>query len=41
MALKESVHGANMVRVHEVERIRPVMQVMDAILRCTPEGFNN
>jgi dihydropteroate synthase len=31
------MHGANMVRVHEVGRMRRVVQVVDAILRCTPE----
>jgi dihydropteroate synthase len=31
------LHGANIVRVHEVERMRRVVQVADAILRCTPE----
>jgi len=31
------MNGANIVRVHEVERTRRVVQVADAILRCTPE----
>jgi len=35
------VHGANMVRVHEVERTRRVVQVVDAILRCTPENLDH
>jgi dihydropteroate synthase len=30
------LNGANIVRVHEVERIRRVVQVVDAVLRCTP-----
>ena len=35
------MHGANMVRVHEVERTRRVVQVVDAILRCTPENLDH
>ena len=35
------VNGANMVRVHEVERTRRVVQVVDAILRCTPEDLEH
>jgi dihydropteroate synthase len=31
------LNGANIVRVHEVERMRRVVQVVDAILRCTPD----
>jgi dihydropteroate synthase len=34
------MHGANMVRVHEVERTRRVVRVVDAILRCTPEDLD-
>jgi dihydropteroate synthase len=30
-------NGANLVRVHEVKRVRRVVQVADAILRSTPE----
>jgi dihydropteroate synthase len=30
-------NGANIVRVHEVERIRRVVRVVDAVLRSTPE----
>jgi dihydropteroate synthase len=30
-------NGANLVRVHEVKRVRRVVQVVDAILRSTPE----
>lgn len=33
------LHGANIVRVHEVERMRRVVQVVDAVLRCPPENF--
>jgi dihydropteroate synthase len=33
------LHGVNIVRVHEVERMRRVVQVVDAVLRCTPEGL--
>jgi dihydropteroate synthase len=29
------LNGANIVRVHEVERMRRVVQVTDAVLRCT------
>lgn len=29
------LNGANIVRVHEVERMRGVVQVTDAVLRCT------
>ncbi|MDH4267389.1 MAG: dihydropteroate synthase, partial [Deltaproteobacteria bacterium] len=29
------LNGANIVRVHEVERMRRVVQVIDAVLRCT------
>ncbi len=32
------MNGANIVRVHEVERMRRVVQVVDAILHSTPEG---
>jgi dihydropteroate synthase len=35
------LHGANIVRVHEVERTRRVVQVVDAILRCSPEGLDH
>ena len=35
------MHGANMVRVHEVERTRRVVLVVDAILRCTPEDLDH
>ncbi len=35
------LHGANIVRVHEVERMRQVVQVADAILRCTPEDLDH
>jgi dihydropteroate synthase len=35
------LHGANIVRVHEVERMRRVVQVVDAVLRCTPEDPGN
>jgi dihydropteroate synthase len=31
------LNGANIVRVHEVERMHRVVQVVDAVLRCTPE----
>jgi len=31
------LNGANMVRVHEVERMRRVVQVVDAVLRCPAE----
>jgi dihydropteroate synthase len=31
------LNGANLVRVHEVKRVRRVVQVVDAILRSTPE----
>ena len=34
-------NGANIVRVHEVERTRRVVQVVDAILRCTPEDLDH
>jgi dihydropteroate synthase len=30
-------NGANIVRVHEVGRMRRVVQMVDAILRCTPD----
>jgi dihydropteroate synthase len=30
------LNGANIVRVHEVERMRRVVQVTDAVVRCTP-----
>jgi dihydropteroate synthase len=29
------LNGVNIVRVHEVERMRRVVQVTDAVLRCT------
>ena len=32
------LNGANIVRVHEVERMRRVVQVVDAVLRCPAEG---
>jgi dihydropteroate synthase len=32
------LNGANLVRVHEVERMRRVVQVVDAVLRCPAEG---
>jgi len=31
------LNGANIVRVHEVERMRRVVQVVDAVLRCPAE----
>jgi len=31
-------NGANLVRVHEVKRVRRVVQVVDAILHSTPES---
>ncbi len=31
------INGVNIVRVHEVERMRKVVQVVDAILRCTAD----
>jgi dihydropteroate synthase len=31
------LHGANIVRVHEVERMRRVVRVVDAVLRCPAE----
>lgn len=33
------LHGANIVRVHDVERMSQVVQVVDAVLRCTPEDL--
>jgi dihydropteroate synthase len=35
------MNGANIVRVHEVERTRRVAQVVDAILRSTPEDLEH
>jgi len=33
------LNGANIVRVHEVERMRRFVQVVDAVMRCTAENF--
>jgi len=33
------LNGAHIVRVHEVERMRRIVQVVDAIVRCTTEGL--
>ncbi|MBI5968207.1 MAG: dihydropteroate synthase [Deltaproteobacteria bacterium] len=33
------LNGANIVRVHEVERMRRFVQVVDAVMRCTAEDF--
>jgi len=33
------LNGANIVRVHDVERMRRVVQVVDAVMRCTAEDF--
>jgi len=32
------LNGANIVRVHEVQRMRRVVQVVDAVLRCPVEN---
>jgi len=35
------LQGANIVRVHEVQRMRRVVQVVDAVLRCSPGNFSH
>ena len=32
------LNGANIVRVHEVDRMRRVVQMVDAVIRCPSEG---